>query len=241
MRHGHRPARGDLLLEDGDDAAVRAEHVAEAHGDVLGPAVLQGEEQQFGDALGGAHDVGGPHGFVGGDHDEVLDSVLGGGHGDVVGPEDVVLDGLEDVRLHQGNVLVGGGVIDDRRRVLAQDLVQASAILDAADLGVEGRIRERLAHFAIDFEQRGFGDFESDDAGGVEACDLPAEFGADGARRAGDQDDFAFERARIWSSSRRTGLRPRRSSTATSRIWPARPLASTKSPRPGIVLQETFA
>ena len=33
MGDGDRSARGDLLLEDGDDAAVGAEDVAEAHGD----------------------------------------------------------------------------------------------------------------------------------------------------------------------------------------------------------------
>src|ERR1039458_9813932 len=37
MGHRHRSARRNLLLEDGDDAAVGAEHVAEAHGHVLGP------------------------------------------------------------------------------------------------------------------------------------------------------------------------------------------------------------
>ena len=161
----------------------------------LVPPFCKAEEQQFGHALGGAHDVGGPDGFVGGDHDEVLDAVLGGGDGHVVGAEDVVLDGLEDVGLHHGDVLVGGGVIDDGGRVLAKDFVQAGAILDAADLGVEGDVGEGLAHFAVDFEQGGFGDFEADDAGGVEAGDLAAEFGADGAGGAGDQDDFAFERA----------------------------------------------
>ena len=91
----------------------------------LGAAVLEGEDQQFGDALGGAHDVGGPDGFVGGDHDEVIDAVLGGGEGDVLGAEDVVFDGLEDVGLHHGDVLVGGGVIDDGRAVLPQDFGQA--------------------------------------------------------------------------------------------------------------------
>jgi hypothetical protein len=98
------------------------------------------------------------------------------------------------VGLHQGDVLVGGGVIDDRRRVLAQDFVQAGAILYAADLGIEGRLGECLAHFAVDFEQGGFGDFESYDPGGLEACDLAAEFGADRPGGAGDEDDFAGER-----------------------------------------------
>ena len=85
-----RPARRDLLLEDGDDAAVRSEHVAEARGDVLGPAVLQPQKQQFGDALGGAHHVGGPHRFIGGNHHEVFDSVLGRGHREIVCAENVI-------------------------------------------------------------------------------------------------------------------------------------------------------
>src|ERR1039457_933724 len=53
----------------------------------------------------------------------------------------------------------------------------------------------RTGAFAADFEQGGFGDFESHDPGGVEACDLAAEFGADGPGSAGDEDNFALERA----------------------------------------------
>src|ERR1022692_2391154 len=121
--------------------------------------------------------------------------MLRGQYGHVVCPENVVFDRLEDVCFHQGDVLVGGGMIDHRWRVLAQDLVQAGAILYAPDLRVEGRFREGLAHFAVDFEQGGLGDFESNNSGGVEACNLPAEFGADGPGRAGDQYDFASEHA----------------------------------------------
>src|ERR1022692_2249938 len=116
-------------------------------------------------------------------------------HGHVVCSEDVVLDCLEDVHLHHWDMLVGCGMIDDRWRILAQNLVQAVAILYAPDLGVEGDLGERLAHFTIDFEEGRFGDFESDDPCGVEACNLSAEFGADGAGRTGDQYDLAFEPA----------------------------------------------
>src|ERR1022692_1529625 len=79
MGYGHRPASRDLLLEDRNNATIRAQHVAEAHGDVLGAPVLQRQKQQFGDAFRGTHDVGRPHRLVGGDHDEVFDSVLGSG------------------------------------------------------------------------------------------------------------------------------------------------------------------
>src|ERR1039457_2310666 len=98
----------------GPPAAIGTEHVTEPHGHVLGPPVLKCEQQQFGDALGGAHDVGGPHGLIGGDQNEVFDSVLAGCHRDVVCPEDVVLDRFEHVRLHQGDVLIGCGMIDHR-------------------------------------------------------------------------------------------------------------------------------
>ena len=60
-----------------------------------------------------------------------------------------------------------------------------------ADLGIKGDGRDGLAHFAVDFEQGGLGDVKSDDTGGVETCDLAAEFGADGAGGAGDEDGFA--------------------------------------------------
>src|ERR1019366_3293859 len=90
---------------------------------------------------------------------------------------------------------VGCRMIDHRGSVSAQDVVQASAILDASDLRMEGNLRERLVHFAINFEQRGLGDFESDDLGGVKARDLRAKFGADGSCHAGDKKDFPFERA----------------------------------------------
>jgi hypothetical protein len=150
---------------------------------------------KFSDALGGAHNVRGPNSLVRGDHDEVLDPVLCCGHSHVIGPEDVVLDRLENVRFHEGDMLVGSGMIDNLWPILTQDVVQAGAILNAPNLRMEGNLRESLAHFAIDFEQRGLGDFKSDNPGRVKACDLSAKFGTDGSRRAGNEDDFAFERA----------------------------------------------
>ena len=84
--------------------------------------------------------------------------------------------------------------------------------------GWKGTPGKALAHFARRGRRGRFGDFEADDGGGVEAGDLAAEFGADGAGGAGDEDDLAFEPGAMADWSRRTGLRPRRSSTATSRI-----------------------
>ena len=74
----------DLLLEEGNDAAVAAQHVAEAGGDKLGAAfhfaVLDGFVEalnvDFADTLRTAHDVGGIDGLVGGNHYELLDAVF---------------------------------------------------------------------------------------------------------------------------------------------------------------------
>jgi hypothetical protein len=86
-------------------------------------------------------------------------------------------------------------MIDHRRLVLPQDIEQASAILDASNLRMEGNLRESPAYFPIDFKQGRFGDFESDNPGGVKACDLSTKFGTDGSRRTSDKNDFPFERA----------------------------------------------
>ena len=70
MSNSYRAAVGDLSAEDGNDTAVAAEHIAKADGREAG-AIVPGSlvNQQFGDALGGAHDTGGVHGLVGGDQD----------------------------------------------------------------------------------------------------------------------------------------------------------------------------
>jgi hypothetical protein len=71
--------------EDGDDAAVGAEDVAEADGDEFGGPVLEGADDEFGEALGGSHHIGGGDGFA-------SESAVGR-EGEVKGAEDIVLDG----------------------------------------------------------------------------------------------------------------------------------------------------
>ena len=46
----------------------------------------------------------------------------------------------------------------------AEHILKAGAILDAADLRVEGYRRVCQAHFLIDFKERRFGDIEPDEA-----------------------------------------------------------------------------
>jgi hypothetical protein len=75
----------------------------------------------------------------------------------------------------------------------AKDIVEASAILDASNLGVKRNLWERGTHFLFDFEQRRLGDIEANDPGRVKARNLAAKFRADRSRRAGNEDDSAFE------------------------------------------------
>ncbi|KAG0739786.1 hypothetical protein G6F57_021396 [Rhizopus arrhizus] len=74
MGEGDRAPCEDLFLKQGHDAARATQHVAEADHRKAGAGLClrQGLQDQFGQALGSAHDVGGPHRLVGRDQHEVL-------------------------------------------------------------------------------------------------------------------------------------------------------------------------
>ncbi len=94
------------------------------------------EDNLFGDALCCAHHGGGSDGLVGGEQDDA--STVSGGRCDKhLGGKDVVGDGGQGLLFDEGNMLVGSGVEDDARTVKREDLVEESAVGDAAE--VEGR------------------------------------------------------------------------------------------------------
>jgi len=111
----------DLLLEDLENRAGAAEHVAEAdrHEARLRAAGEVADDHLRG-PLRGAHHAARAHGLVGRDEDERLDAVLVGLRGEMVRAEDVVADALLDVGFELGDVLVGRRVEDDLRLVLAE-------------------------------------------------------------------------------------------------------------------------
>ena len=90
----HRPAARDLLPEQRNDAAARAQHVPEAHDHE--PARPWGEalEDQLGSALGCSHHAGRSDGLVGRHEDELGDLVPHRRLRGVQGPEDVVPSGF---------------------------------------------------------------------------------------------------------------------------------------------------
>src|ERR1017187_10887257 len=115
MGDGKGLSGGDLLLEEGNHAAVTSEHVPKTDRDVIGTVDLEMVDEKFGDPLGDAHNAGGADCLIGGDHDEVGNTVLSGGESDIAGSDDVVLDGFEGMGFHHGDVLIGGGVVEDGR------------------------------------------------------------------------------------------------------------------------------
>ena len=192
---GDGAAVGDLLAKLGNDAAAGAQHVAEAHQHhgQGGHAVLVLQDH-LGQALGGAHDVGGVDRLVAGDVDEALDVEARGHVGQDAGAPGVVAHGLPGVVLFQdGNVLVGGGVVDDGGTMALEDLLQARGVLDVADDGHEALFGEGALEVFGDAVEGELAQLVDDDLGGLEAGDLAAEFGADGAAAAGDEDGLAFQ------------------------------------------------
>ena len=192
---GDGAAVGDLLAELGNDAAAGAQHVAEAHQHhgQGGHAVLVLQDH-LGQALGGAHDVGGVDRLVAGDVDEALDVEARGHVGQDAGAPGVVAHGLPGVVLFQdGNVLVGGGVVDDGGAVALEDLLQARGVLDVANDGHEALFGEGALEVFGDAVEGELAQLVDDDLAGLEAGDLAAEFGTDGAAAAGDEDGLAFQ------------------------------------------------
>src|SRR5207244_11113613 len=92
-----------------------------------------GEENQFADPLGGAHDAGGIHGFIGGDEDEAFATGVGGGVQKVEQAKHIVADGLVHVGLHDGDMLVGSGVEDNLNAVFDEQPAHTVGVGDVGD------------------------------------------------------------------------------------------------------------
>lgn len=194
MGHCHGAACGDLLFKQRHDAAAAAEDVAEAHGGVAGLAALVDFEQyEFGDAFGRTHDAGGIDGFVAGDEHEAFAVVAVGTFHDVLSAEDVILDGFFGLQLHEGHVLMGGGVEDDGGPVAGEDALQALLVAHVADDGDIVFARVFGEQLLVDLVDAVLAASEQNELLGSGEGYLAAELGADGAACAGDEDSAALQ------------------------------------------------
>ena len=192
MRHRHGAAFRNLLFEQGNHAAIAAEHVAEAHRREHGlrrtRIVLH---DHLAHALGGAHDRSGVHGLVGRDEREVLhaEGVRRAHH--VQRAEDVVLDCLARAYLHKRHVLVGGRVEHHRWVILLEHLVHARLVADAADLNVDRDVVVGAKQFLAKHVGVVLADVEDDDAARRDLRQLAAQLTADRAAAARDKHGLA--------------------------------------------------
>ena len=133
-----------------------------------------------------------------------------GGVGRLIGADGIVLDGLTGAVLHEGHVLVGGGVIDDLGMVLLKDLKNTAAVTDGADQSNEVQIRILLAQFQLDGVGVVLVDIENDELLGIMPRDLAAEFRADGPATTRDKDDLTVNEFEYLAQIRRNGLAPQK-------------------------------
>ena len=199
--HSDGTALGDLLTEARDHGAVAAEDVAEAGGHKLGLsflfAIFDGEAEaldvDLGQAFGAAHNVGGVHGLVGGDHHHFLDAVFHAFVGHVLRAIDVHEDGFARVFFHQGHVFVGGGVEDDLRVPRAEREVEPLGVPHVADDGHEVEAFVFVFQLEAKVVHRRLGIVVEHELLDTEAGKLAHQFRADGAGGAGHHYDFASE------------------------------------------------
>src|SRR5439155_12896401 len=197
MRDADRAALGDLLAEDGDDAAGRVEHVPEPHRDETGAHVVPVAvrlDDPLAQRLRLPHDGLRVRGLVGGDEHEPLRPEVDGNVRHRPRPERVVADGLERVRLHHGDVLVGRGVEDHPRLILLEDLAHLRPVLDVSHDSRHGVEAALVDERALDLEQRRLRMVDKDQLGaGGEPRDLAAELRADRAAGARHEHDLVAE------------------------------------------------
>ena len=111
--------------------------MGEELGDFAGPARLdfrvEGLYHHFAQPFGRAHDVGGVDSFVSRNQDEPLTAVGHGGISGFIGADGVVFDGLIGTVLHEGDMLMCGGVVDNLGTVLVEHLEHTAAVPHGPD------------------------------------------------------------------------------------------------------------
>ena len=152
---------------------------------------VEGLDDHLADSLGSPHDVRGVHGLIRGDEDKTLTAMHHGGVGGLIGADGVVLDGFAGAVLHEGDMLVGCGVIDDLRMVLLEHLEHTPAVADGADQHHEVQIRILFAQLQLDGVGIVLIDIKNDELLRIVPRDLAAELRTDGPASACHKDNLA--------------------------------------------------
>ncbi len=140
-----------------------------------------GLDGPLGERLGGAHHGRRVDRLVGGDEDERRHAELAGDPRHQARRQRVVAHRLDGVVLHHRHVLVGRGVEDHGRPVLAEHLAHPLLLLAVGEHGDRGAEVAILLELASDLEQVVLGVVDEDQPRGPDARDLPAQLRADRA------------------------------------------------------------
>ncbi len=198
VRHRHRPTGSDLRPEQRHHRAARTEHVAEADDTEAGPhAGVLGErlQTQLRHPLAGTHDIGRPHGLVGGDqHERVHIGANRGLRGDPR-TDGVVQYAFRHIEFDDRHMLVGGSMVNGLHAVARHDPEYPIPVLHRAEyrdqLYREVLRCNGLLQFVLKSVQGEFRLFIQHQARRLVLDDLPAELGPDGAAGPRHHDALA--------------------------------------------------
>ncbi len=109
------------------------------------------------------------------------------------GAEDVVLDRLAGIAFHHRHVLVGGAVENDLRLMQFENPRDPPRVADVGDQRNHFRSDPAVTQLAVDLEKIVFRLIEQDQPARTKFHGLPADFRADAAAGAGDQNALAGE------------------------------------------------
>ena len=146
---------------------------------------------QLAHPLGSPHDVGGVHGLVRADHDELAAAGVFRNVQQIPGAEHIVFHCFTAVGLHQGHMLVGRGVDDHIGLVFPEDPLQLPPVRNGDDLHTEIQKGKFDLQLLLDIVSAVFVDVQDHQLPGADLGDLPGQLAADGAAAAGNQNGLA--------------------------------------------------
>ena len=154
---------------------------------MLGRRVLH---ELLGNSLRRSHHARRANRLVRRDENEMLDVRLNGCINDVARTGNVIRDCLEDVVLHQWNVLMCRRVEDRVRSVLLEDVEDSAAISNVGDDRHELDIREAESQLLENVEDRIFAVTQQNQSSRGKSRELTAELASNRSARAGDENRF---------------------------------------------------
>src|ERR1035437_3628292 len=167
--------RSNLFLEDWNDAPIASKHVAKTHRNELRVTLqLKCSDHDLRHSLAGAHHACRSNSFIGGNHHEIFHPVLDRGKRSLPRPKDIVIDGGKHVVFHHWNMLVGCGMIENRRSILFHHVPQVFRVGNIPDLRMKCYTGEVLTQFSVNLEEWSFRHVESDQSQGTKSCNLAA-------------------------------------------------------------------